>query len=188
MLGTTTIYVTHDQVEAMTMGDRIMVLRAGRIQQVGEPETLYNYPANIFVAGFLGSPAMNLMKGRLEGDGDGVSLVSALGSFPLPRAIVARLKPYQGEGPRPVRWGIRAEDASIAPPETAPTRAMVDLVEGLGSDAYVSATVDGDTVVVRTPPDTRPLEGEQVGLKLNWLKVHLFDPETEETLLERPQG
>jgi multiple sugar transport system ATP-binding protein len=188
MLGTTTIYVTHDQVEAMTMGDRIMVLRHGRIQQVGPPETLYNYPANIFVGGFIGSPAMNLLQGRLEGDGDQMSLVSSLGSHPLPPALVARLKDNATVGPRPVRWGIRAEDVTIVPADNAPVRATVDLVEGLGSDAYVSATVDGDTVVVRTPPDTRPRDGEQVGLRINWQKAHLFDPGTEETLLVGPQA
>jgi multiple sugar transport system ATP-binding protein len=150
MLGTTTIYVTHDQVEAMTMGDRIMVLRSGRIQQVGQPETLYNYPANVFVAGFIGSPAMNLLPGRLESNGNGVSLVTRSGALPLPPQIAARLQTSRGEpGPRDVIWGVRAEDVRLGPaasveagsPGEAGLRGVVDLVEGLGSDAHVSLTL-----------------------------------------------
>jgi multiple sugar transport system ATP-binding protein len=182
LLGTTTIYVTHDQVEAMTMGHRIMVLRNGKIQQIGAPETLYNRPANVFVAGFIGSPAMNLFPGRLEWDGQGITLVApSFGRFPLPPQIVARLAP----GPRAVIWGIRAEDIWLNSPD--PTRgapqALVDLVEGLGSDAYVSLTVGRATLVVRTPADARPEENSTVGVQLNLNKVHLFDPESEESLL-----
>ena len=102
VLGTTTIYVTHDQVEAMTMGDRIMVLRFGRIQQVGPPEELYNYPANVFVAGFIGSPAMNVSPGRLEGEADGLALVTRSGRLPLPPQIAARLR-TNGRRGRPSR-------------------------------------------------------------------------------------
>src|SRR5512139_978590 len=110
MLGTTTIYVTHDQVEAMTMGDRIMVMRDGKVQQIGEPETLYNHPANIFVGGFIGSPAMNVFPGRLEAGPQGVDLISDLGRFSLPPQLGARILAAEqissganrGTGPREV--------------------------------------------------------------------------------------
>ena len=193
LLGTTTIYVTHDQVEAMTMGDRIMVLRAGRIQQVGKPEHLYNYPANVFVAGFLGSPAMNLLPGRLESSGDGLALVTRSGALPLTPEAAARLRTNGGgAGPRQVIWGVRAEDVHLGPaaavgaglPDDAGLRGAVDLVEGLGSDAHVSLTLGGDSLVVRTPADERPAEGENVGVFINVNKLHLFDAKTEETLSE----
>ncbi len=189
LLKTTTIYVTHDQVEAMTMGDRIMVLRNGKIQQVGAPETLYNFPANIFVGQFIGSPAMNLFDGRLEASAQGTYLTTNFGQFTLPASILARLVPEQGSahGPRPVKWGIRAEDIRLGPADQAngaPTL-LVDLVEGLGSDAHVSLTLDGETLVVRTPADERPKESEKVGVHLNLNKVHLFDPASEVTLLRQ---
>ena len=139
VLATTTIYVTHDQVEAMTMGDRIMVLRFGRIQQVGPPEQLYNNPANMFVAGFIGSPAMNVFPGRLESNGAGPVLVTNGGRLPLPPALAARFRPdgSAAAGPREVMWGIRAEDIRLGPAPGAADgvspswRAAVDLVEGL---------------------------------------------------------
>jgi multiple sugar transport system ATP-binding protein len=187
VLRTTTIYVTHDQVEAMTMGDRVMVLRNGQIQQVGEPEEVYNSPANIFVAQFIGSPAMNLFPGRLEGSAGRVNLVNALGMFPLPDSLTARLASGAAGtgGARNVMWGIRAEDIRLVSPDSAtpvPT-APVDLVEGLGSDAFVSLAVGGDTLVARTRADERPAENERVGLDLNLKRLHLFDPQTEQTLL-----
>ena len=190
VLGTTTIYVTHDQVEAMTMGDRIMVLRFGRIQQVGPPEELYNSPANMFVAGFIGSPAMNVSPGRLEGDAAGLTLVTRSGRLPLPPQIAARLRgdDAAAAGPREVMWGIRAEDIRLGPAPAAggdglDMRATVDLVEGLGSDAYVSLALSGDNIVARTPADARPAENETVGVQINPNKLHLFDAKTEETLL-----
>ncbi len=190
LLATTTIYVTHDQVEAMTMGDRIMVLRHGRIQQVGEPETLYNQPANIFVAQFIGSPAMNLFPGRLEQQAAGLALVSDVGHFVLPPQLLGRLKapgeiPY---GPREVICGIRPEEVRLTPVESSENPpALVDLVEGLGSDAYVSLNIGAVSLLARTPADARPDENEQVGISLNLNKLHLFDPDSEASLLE-PNG
>jgi multiple sugar transport system ATP-binding protein len=191
MLGTTTIYVTHDQVEAMTMGDRIMVMRDGKVQQIGEPETLYNYPANVFVGGFIGSPAMNVFSGRLESGREGVELASEVGRFSLPPQIVARILPSEprsggnGAGPRAVIWGIRAEDATICAADASCTQASVDLVEGLGSDALVTLTIGKDVLVIRTPSDARPRENETVGLNLNLNKLHLFDPDREVTILRQ---
>jgi multiple sugar transport system ATP-binding protein len=173
----------------MTMGDRIMVLRAGRIQQVGKPEELYNDPANVFVGGFIGSPAMNLLPGQLDSNGNGLSLVTRSGTLPLPPQVGARLRTNGGgAGPREVIWGIRAEDVRLGPGDAAGNhclRGAVDLVEGLGSDAHVSLTLGKDSLVVRTPADERPAEGENVSVFINANKVHLFDAKTEETLSER---
>jgi multiple sugar transport system ATP-binding protein len=193
MLGTTTIYVTHDQVEAMTMGDRIMVMRDGKVQQIGEPETLYNYPGNVFVGGFIGSPAMNVFQGRLEASEQGVDLVSDMGQFTLPPETIARILPAdpassEGNveaGAREVIWGIRAEDIAICDAKDSCMRAVVDLVEGLGADALVTLTIGENILIMRTPSDLRPNENETVGLNLNLHKVHLFDPESEATILGR---
>ncbi|GAB4527097.1 MAG: sn-glycerol-3-phosphate ABC transporter ATP-binding protein UgpC [Anaerolineae bacterium] len=186
-LGTTTIYVTHDQVEAMTMGDRIMVLRSGQIQQIGEPEVLYNQPANMFVAQFIGSPAMNIFPGRLEGSGGELTLVTDVGHFPLTPEFVARISPDPAGsyGPRDVVCGIRPEDIRLngADLGSGQPQALVDLVEGLGSDAYVSLTIGEVMLLARTPSDSRPNEGEQVTLHLNLDKLHLFDPKSEVSIV-----
>ena len=172
VLGTTTIYVTHDQVEAMTMGDRIMVLRFGRIQQIGPPEQLYNSPANMFVGGFIGSPAMNVSPGRLEGSADGLTLVTRSGGLPLPPQTVARLRADgAAAGPRGhvghPRRGHPAGPGACGGGDGLDMRATVDLVEGLGSDAYVSLALSGDNIVARTPADARPAENETVGVQIN---------------------
>jgi multiple sugar transport system ATP-binding protein len=188
LLGTTTVYVTHDQVEAMTMGDRIMVLRSGRIQQVGHPEELYNYPANVFVAGFIGSPAMNLLPGSLEVSGGELNLVTRSGALPLPAQVAERLNGNGGGGgPREVIWGVRAEDVRLGPPDAGEPGlpAAVDLVEGLGADAHVSLSLGRDNIVVRTPADERPAEGENARVLINLNKLHLFDAKTEATLAAR---
>jgi multiple sugar transport system ATP-binding protein len=146
-LGVTTIYVTHDQTEAMTMGDRVAVIRKGMLQQVDTPQTLYEHPDNLFVAGFIGSPAMNLLEAQIETAGD--SLVVRLGSFqlPIPDEVVAarsRLRAFAG---RTVVVGIRPEDmedatlVTDAPPERRIT-SVVDLREALGSDVVVHFTID----------------------------------------------
>jgi len=186
-LGTTTIYVTHDQVEAMTMGDRIMVLRFGQIQQIGQPETLYNQPANMFVAQFIGSPAMNVLPGRLEGADGELTLVTDFGHFVLLPEFVNRIisDPDAPHGPREVMCGIRPEDIRLgsAESDSRNPRALVDLVEGLGSDAYVSLSVGDTMLLARTPADARPTESENVTLDLNLKKLHLFDSKSELSIL-----
>jgi multiple sugar transport system ATP-binding protein len=192
ILSTTTIFVTHDQVEAMTMGDRIMVLRGGKIQQVGEPETLYNEPANMFVAQFIGNPAMNIFPGRLEADPESLALVCGFGKFPLPLQVVDRLISDSGRplGSRQVMWGIRAEDIRLESPGThlGALQGLVDLVEGLGSDAHVSLSIGDELLVVRTPADERPNENETVSVLLNLNKLHLFDPQSETSILKSRSG
>jgi len=142
-LGTTTLYVTHDQTEAMTLGDRVVVMRAGVVQQVGTPAHLYARPANLFVAGFIGSPSMNFLPGRLQGDG---TVVTALGEARLPDE---KRQALDGSGTdRDVIVGIRPEhfeDADMIGDKTGATfEAPIDIVEAMGSDVYAYFTVKGE--------------------------------------------
>ncbi|RSM67687.1 ABC transporter ATP-binding protein [Actinoplanes sp. ATCC 53533] len=141
-LGTTTLYVTHDQTEAMTLGDRVVVMRAGVVQQVGSPAHLYAHPANLFVAGFIGSPSMNFFPGQLRGD----SVVTALGEAVLPDNVRQALGEAKGE--REVIIGIRPEhfeDAALVGDKPGATfDAPVDIVEAMGSDVYAYFTMTGE--------------------------------------------
>ncbi len=156
-LGVTTIYVTHDQIEAMTLGDRVAVMKRGVLQQVAAPQELYDHPANLFVAGFIGSPAMNMMQGVFTEDGKGLRL--DLGSQQLavsPKLLEIRpaLRSYLG---RPVAVGIRPEDmedAELATPDRPVLRSKADLVEALGSDLLVHFGLDTEPVITE---DTREL-------------------------------
>ncbi len=166
-LGTTTIYVTHDQVEAMTMGDRVAVLRDGVLQQCAAPRELYDRPANVFVAGFIGSPAMNLSTRPL---GDGGVLV---GELPVPVAVSEKL--------REVTIGVRPESLRLVGDGEPGFGLRVELVEELGADAYLHGRLaeGGDRVVVRVDGRTPPRLGEtvRVGLR-DASEIHLFHPET----------
>src|SRR5689334_1303823 len=139
-LGTTTLYVTHDQTEAMTLGDRVVVMRAGVVQQVGTPAHLYAHPANLFVAGFIGSPSMNFLPGQLKGGG---TVVTALGEAQLPDRLRQALD--RGADGRSVILGIRPEhfeDASLVGDKPGGTfDAPIDIVEAMGSDIYAYFTV-----------------------------------------------
>ena len=159
-LGTTMIYVTHDQVEAMTMGHRIAVLDAGRLQQIGRPIDLYNEPANAFVARFLGSPGMNLLDGFISGG------VLFIGGDPVVQ--VARPDTYG------VSIGIRAEDAVIGPVGVSCT---VIVVEDLGSDVHVVCdTSGGERIIVKAPSSNeRPSIGDTVRVSVAGEQIHLFD-------------
>jgi len=146
-LGVTTIYVTHDQTEAMTMGDRVAVIRKGLLQQVDDPQTLYEHPVNLFVAGFIGSPAMNLFEATLEREGDG--LVVGFGGFrmPIPAEVVAARPALAGYVGRPIVLGIRPEDmedASLVSDAPAERRIaiVVELREALGSDVVVHFSLE----------------------------------------------
>jgi multiple sugar transport system ATP-binding protein len=162
-LGTTTVYVTHDQIEAMTMADRIVVMRDGRISQVGAPLELYDFPANVFVAGFIGSPSMNLLQGQVARDGsfagDGVS-------FPMPAAL---------EHGRKITYGIRPEHLTLASSGQA---AQVVVVEPTGAEIHLVLRAGGQemTVVVRERQLFTP--GQQVFLRPQDGMVHLFDTAT----------
>jgi multiple sugar transport system ATP-binding protein len=150
-VGVTTIYVTHDQTEAMTMGDRVAVIRKGMLQQVDDPQALYEHPVNLFVAGFIGSPAMNLLEARLErtGTGTGGSYVVHLAEWelPIPDEVVRARPDLAAYAGRPVVVGIRPEDMEDASlvadaPQERRIRSMVDLREALGSDVVVHFRVD----------------------------------------------
>jgi multiple sugar transport system ATP-binding protein len=184
-LGTTTLYVTHDQTEAMTMGDRVAVMRDGRLEQVDEPQRLYEQPANLFVAGFIGSPGMNLLRGEVGDDG-----WLALGAA---RLRLARRTSFRG----PVVVGIRPEAvAPAAEPGDDVLELPVVLSEMLGSDVLLhldpgvasvrtEAALDEDDerrFIARVPPSLRPAPGERVRLRVDMDRVHLFDPETEQVI------
>ena len=173
-LGTTTVYVTHDQVEAMTMGDRVAVLKDGILQQVGTPRELYDWPANVFVAGFIGSPAMNLLPARLV-DG-GVEVAGT--TVPVPRVAA--------DSGGDVTLGFRPEDVVIGPASSG-IPVEVQLVEELGADAYVYATVAAPgaaavQVVARADGRTPPRIGETVGLAVKEGHAKLFSASTGDQL------
>jgi multiple sugar transport system ATP-binding protein len=186
-LKATMIYVTHDQVEAMTLGDRIVVMSKGHVQQIDTPMNLYDHPRNRFVAGFIGSPAMNFVDGTIStvdrkqfiADGNAFTL-------DLPDAVVARM---EGLSDTPVTLGIRPEDVSVAPesgpplftgestivhpPITAP--AKLDIVEALGNEAFVYAVVGPHTITSRVAPRPFPPHGSPITLAFDLAKSHFFD-------------
>jgi multiple sugar transport system ATP-binding protein len=184
----TTMYVTHDQVEAMTMGDRIAVMDHGRLQQVDTPETLYDSPVNVFVAGFIGSPRMNFLPGRITSS-DGGTNVEFLG---VTVALSANSRLIGDSTDGEVQVGIRPEDLSwrsaAGPDSTVTLSAEVDVVEPMGHEAYVTALCRGHSVISRFPPRSGVRTREPVELALNPARLHLFDARSGETILKRPVG
>jgi multiple sugar transport system ATP-binding protein len=208
-LRTTTLYVTHDQTEAMTMGDRVAVMRDGRLQQVDIPQVLYDRPANAFVAAFIGSPAMNLLRARVTG-GDGAASVE-LGEvvLPLPSSLVARRPGLAHYAGRDVVVGIRPEDiedASLVPSangSSVPVR--ITLAEALGSEVIAHFPLGGEVepVAVGGAPDSPSLEaatdsgvlltarlsprsgarsGQPLRVSIDVERLHFFDPETDQAI------
>jgi multiple sugar transport system ATP-binding protein len=201
-LGVTTIYVTHDQTEAMTMGDRVAVMRSGRLQQVDEPERLYERPTNQFVAGFIGSPAMNMIPATIVRNGDGLTV--RFGDHRLGIEERPALRRYEN---RRIVLGVRPEDfedAAFAP--VAPPERRLDVIctvrEALGSEVLVhfsvgaegTVTADddddesieplrGDSIfVARVHPRTRAREGERLELVVDTKRLHFFEPESGEAI------
>ena len=178
-LGTTAIYVTHDQVEAMTLGDRVVVMKDGRVQQVGDPLTLYNQPANKFVAGFIGSPAMNFAmvavteaKGGLWAKNDGMSIK-------IPAEMTGRIGPHVGQT---CILGVRPEDmriASSSDPAELSLEAVVEVIEQLGSEILLDMTVGSATMVAAVDPAVRARVHDRLRLALNPDRLHFFDPASE---------
>jgi len=177
-LGTTTIYVTHDQVEAMTMGDRIAVMRDGILQQVGTPQELYDHPDNVFVAGFIGSPAMNFATTRTEGED--LMLGSAKLNLSGAAAEAARARPAGTE----LLIGFRPEHLDIVNGVDSGVRipARVDVVEYLGNEELIHAQAEGNEIVALIPSERRVRAGDQIELGVPLDKLHVFDPETEKSL------
>jgi len=179
-LGTTTIYVTHDQVEAMTMGDRICVMKDGLLQQVGSPQELYDHPVNIFVAGFIGSPSMNFATTKSEGK----DLIFGGAKLELTGAQ-ARAAESRPDGAQ-VLIGFRPEHIEIANGQDGSAvrfPAKVDVVEYLGNEELIHAQAEGNEVVALLPSDRKVGVGDNVDLAVPMEKLHIFDPETEKTLV-----
>jgi len=171
-LGTTMVYVTHDQVEAMTLGQRIVVLNAGVIQQIDTPMALYERPANLFVAGFLGSPAMNVLRGTLANGGlrlaDGTQV--PLGGAALPAG-------WEG---REVLLGVRPEHLQPAREgETVALQARVEGLEPVGNEIFVNLSFGSQALVMRVPPQPLPDIGGSLAVALHHPHLHFFDPQTE---------
>ncbi len=165
-LHATFVYVTHDQAEAMTLADRIAVMRGGVVQQLDTPEGVYGRPANVFVAAFLGSPQINLIEGRIE---DGTFARGEL-RLPAPR----------GEAGREVVLGLRPEDVAAPAPHLVPLAGRVELVSPLGPETQVEVAVPGGaTLTFRIPKDWRVGEGEGIELGIDPSRLHLFDRATE---------
>jgi multiple sugar transport system ATP-binding protein len=206
-LGTTTVYVTHDQTEAMTLGDRVAVMRSGVLQQVGPPTELYENPENLFVAGFIGSPAMNFLPAEV----DGGRARLPFGEVPIPEAVRSRLG---AGGSRSVIAGIRPEsfeDASLVGADARPRgttfRAKVDLVESMGAEKYAYFQVQAEAVeaqelaelaqesgadevpssgegqvVARLAPESTVARGQELELWVDASKLHMFDPQSGQSL------
>jgi multiple sugar transport system ATP-binding protein len=178
----TMIYVTHDQVEAMTLGDRIAVLRGGVLQQVAEPSTLYERPANQFVAGFIGSPPINVFAAAL--DAGGTTLRSGEVSVALPADLARRLASRCGKD---VTLGIRPEDIALEPrvPGVA-LEGTVDVREPLGHEVLLHVTTPVGPLVARLPGREAPPVGAQKTLYFSFARLHCFDPDSE-LALENPR-
>jgi multiple sugar transport system ATP-binding protein len=210
-LGTTMVYVTHDQTEAMTLGDRVAVMRAGILQQVDTPATLYEDPINLFVAGFIGSPSMNFLPGRLEGD----TIRTAVGESQLPDRLRAGLQRGNGRGGQDVIVGMRPEhfeDAAIEGPDLPDRmrfRVKADVVESMGSEKYVYFDVqagevqsadltelaadagmedlpshgEGTQVVARLSAESPVCPGDEVELSVDTSQIKLFAVDSGQSLI-----
>ncbi|MEG4344087.1 ATP-binding cassette domain-containing protein [Microcoleus sp. A003_D6] len=181
-LGTTTIYVTHDQTEAMTMGDRIAIMNGGQLQQVAKPLELYNKPANLFVAEFIGSPPMNFLPVQFTAP---LLIYHPQFRFTLPDIWAKNLQPYDG---RKLILGIRPEHLSINPPATKNLSVQVEIVEALGHETYLRVCLTDAPAVrmqVRVPPERSIRVGEELWLAVAHDKIHLFDPDTELAIFPR---
>ena len=185
-LGATMVYVTHDQVEAMTMGDRIVVMKDGVVQQIGAPLNLYDRPTNRFVAGFIGTPAMNFMEGMLSPDGNG-GLVFEEGQvhIGISSKYAEYLRDYVG---REVVFGIRPEDIfdprlSESAEEKATIQARVEVVEPMGNEIYLDLTTGKTPFVARIDTAHVPNVGDEMELVLDVSRARFFDRDTEEALL-----
>jgi multiple sugar transport system ATP-binding protein len=181
-LGTTTIYVTHDQTEAMTMGDRIAIMDGGQLQQVAQPLELYRKPANLFVAQFIGSPPMNFLQVQFTAP---LLISHPQFRFTLPDIWAKNLQQYDG---RSLILGIRPEHLSIHPPATKNLSVQVEIVEALGHETYLRVGLTDAPAVqmqVRVPPDRTVRVGDELWLAIAHDKIHLFDPDTELAIFPR---
>lgn len=186
-LKTTIIYVTHDQVEAMTMGDRICVMKDGEVQQVAPPLELYERPANKFVAGFIGNPPMNFFPVMVEASKGGIRLRHASFTLAVPKSLIEAVRPHVG---KEVGFGIRPEDLydrlfyNYPVPHNSSVNAVVDVVEPMGSEVYLYLKAGTVDFVVRVPSYVKAETGKQMELVINLERMHLFDNETGQAFLK----
>ena len=190
-LRTTTLYVTHDQTEAMTMRDRVAVMKDGRLQQVDIPRVLYERPANAFVAGFIGSPAMNLLRGRLSGSEGTTSVALGESVLPVPRSLFARRPSLAGYVDREVVVGIRPEDiedAALVPSANGASLPVeVKLAEALGAEVIAHFPLGagdeaGPLVTARLSPRSEARSGKPLRVAIDLERLYFFDPESQEAI------
>jgi multiple sugar transport system ATP-binding protein len=184
-LQSTMIYVTHDQVEAMTMGDRIVVMKDGLIQQVAEPIDLYDNPVNRFVAGFIGSPPMNFMEGALHTEGDGLVFDEGEIKVSIPKSFHERLELYRD---KPIIFGLRPEDIhdpqfAQSDGDPADVKAKVEVIEPMGAELYLYMTTGKSPFIARVEAHIRTKVDEIKDLIFDMSKSHFFDAETEEAIV-----
>ena len=186
-IGTTSIYVSHDQVEAMTMGDRICIMNQGKVVQIGRPLDVYRNPADTFVARFLGNPPMNLLRGRIEQSDDRIVALLGGGNIRLPMRTASALGHHAGDE---VIVGVRPEDVYESVPPGDPARfervpARVDAVEPLGAETLLMASLDGSgaELIARIGRDTALRRGNRLDLALDTATIHLFDPATTKAIV-----
>lgn len=212
-IGTTTIYVTHDQTEAMTMADRIVLLKGGVVQQIAPPQEMYDHPDNVFVAGFIGSPAMNFVQAHLERENGGFVAVFGRTRLPIPQALQEGTEDLGRYVDEELVLGIRPEhmeDGKTAEPEDGSAAIDIEpqVVESMGNEKYVYFELPqggtpartrsteemeaeigaggdqaGELLVARLSPETEAREGKEARLLIDASKIHLFDLETEEKIL-----
>ena len=185
-LDTTFVYVTHDQTEAMTMGDRIVVMKDGYIQQADTPQNLYDYPCNLFVAGFIGAPQMNFIDATIEKKNEQYYVKFLEYSFEIPKekGDAQSFEKYVG---RPIVLGIRPEDIMtdeqhVDAKNKGVIRAQIDIVELMGAEVYIYLLCGDQKLVVRTPSGYHKQAGETAQFALDMSKLHLFDKETEKAI------
>jgi multiple sugar transport system ATP-binding protein len=186
-LKTTMIYVTHDQVEAMTMGDRICVMREGVVLQVADPLTLYRQPQNLFVAGFIGSPPMSLLPGRIESRDSGLVFVGDSGSGALTLALSGRLERLaRGRVGGKIVFGVRPEHLRVTGENSSPgaVGCVVEIAEPMGAETILYLKAGGSSLVGRAPGEQLYKKGEKLAIHINIDKAHLFDAESENVLAE----
>jgi len=186
-LQATFVYVTHDQVEAMTMGSRIAVMDAGLLQQVDSPQHLYDSPANMFVAGFIGSPAMNFFDATLAGSDDNLAVETKAFRLPVLPELLPALKPHLG---KEVFLGLRPEDIYVASEVPAgiageTIQCRLDLQELMGNEIFLHLTDNGDNFTARVTPRAVVTPGETVDIVLDTHRIHVFDRQTEMSLIPR---
>jgi multiple sugar transport system ATP-binding protein len=177
-LATTTIYVTHDQAEAMTLADRMAIMDRGVLQQLGPPKLVYARPANVFVAGFLGSPPMNLLDVAVTSESGAPALQVAETTSPAPGSLGARLRTLRGDENRAI-LGVRPEEVALSReggPGQIPGEVFV--VEDLGNERFVTLDIGGQFVVARTPADDVAEMGERLWFGFDPERAHLFDRAT----------